>query len=372
MQSPSKNRHKALDEKPRKGLLQIKQKETLFQAKGLSASISSQQNFLSNNELQHLLTEYNIPTSQVEITKVLETYGKNNNLPISSLKNTVFSKHNPVTRSFTISPGKRNLPFNIEKSILDRSTEISLQNHSVSLHNFFQSIECRLRSYDLIIDYFFLSRGEKISFEEFNESCVYLIGTEFDLHGIFNELADKGLSINKQKFLKVFESVDKGESDGVEVVRAKMKKKFGSFVKGFETLKKNGRVYSSELFSLFGVKTTPVELPAELPRYDFKKFWFDKENICKVDFCVGKIKEYEFCDTHFKGFILRGEETLRKITAMNSPERSLPVINNLLTCLNKRLPFTQVNIQKRDVQALQIYLKYKQDKKLLSLNSSPC
>lgn len=372
MQSPSKNRHKALDEKPRKSLLQVKQKETLFQVNDLNASISSQQNFLSNNELQHLLTEYKIPTNQVELTKILEKYGKNNNLPISSLKNTVFSKHSPVTRSFTISPSKRNFPINIEKSILDRSTEISLQNHSGSLHNFFQSIESRLNSNDLIIDYFFLSRGDKITFEEFSESCHYLIGADFDLHGIFNELADKGLSIRREKFLKVLECVDNSEGEGVYVVRAKIKKRFGSFVKGFETLKKNGRVYSSELFSLFGVKNIPVELPAELSRYEFKKFWFDKENICKVDFCVGKIKEYEFCDTHLKGFILRGEETLRKITVMNSPEKSVPVINNLLTCLNKRLPFTQINIQKRDVQALQVYLRYKQDKKLLSLNSSPC
>lgn len=363
MHSPTKIHHKDRFEKPGKSQSQINPKDPPTQISRQGTPNTNAQNYLSHNDFHQLLTEYNIPTSQTDIDKTVKKTGKNSQVPLSSLKYMEFRKPSPAARSYTMSPAKRTSSINIEKSILDRSTEISLQNASVSLNNFFQSIESRLKSLDLVVDYFFLNRGEEIDFEEFSESCFLLVGNEFDLHTVFVELADKNLKVTKIKFFKVLNGIGKGDANGVQVVREKMKKKFGNLAKGFEALVKNGRVSLSELFCMFGVRNLPAGMPLEFGRYEFKKFWFDKENICKVDFCVHKIKEYDLCDTHFKGFILRGEEALRKITATNPPEKILPIITTLLTCLNNKQPITHLNIQKRDVQALQIYLRYKQDQK---------
>lgn len=363
MHSPTKIRHKDQFEKPAKSQNQIRAKDPPTPISRQGTPNTNGQNYSSNNDFHQLLTEYNIPTSQTDIEKTSKNSGKNAQVPLSSFKYMEFRKPSPAARSYTMSPGKRTPSINIEKSILDRSTDISLQNASVSLNNFFQSIESRLKSLDLIIDYFYLNRGEEINFEEFSESCSVLVGGDFDLHTVFVELADKNLMMSKNKFFKVLEGIGKGDVNGVQAVREKMRKKFGSLAKGVEALVKNGKVSLGEVFGMFGVRNLPGGMPLELSRYEFKKFWFDKENICKVDFCVDKIKEYDLCDTHFKGFILRGEEALRKITATSSPESSLPLITHLLSSLNKKQPITHLNIQKRDVQALQIYLRYKQDKK---------
>lgn len=86
---------------------------------------------------------------------------------------------------------------------------------------------------------------------------------------------------------------------------------------------------------------------------------------------VEATRDYDYCSQHFKGALLRGEEALGKITAIVSPEKCGDLVKGLLQTLKRNTPFTFAGIHKRDIQALQIYLKYKQDKKAMSLSSTP-
>ena len=90
-----------------------------------------------------------------------------------------------------------------------------------------------------------------------------------------------------------------------------------------------------------------------------------------MDSCIERSQEYDYCDQHFKGLLLRGEEALGKISASVPQDKCISLLTSLLMSLKNRTPFSVSGIQKRDVQALQIYLKYKQDKKAFSLTSTP-
>jgi hypothetical protein len=70
--------------------------------------------------------------------------------------------------------------------------------------------------------------------------------------------------------------------------------------------------------------------------------------------------------------MLRGEETLRKISVVVDAERCVETVNNLLGSFNKGLPVTFSGIHKRDVKALQMYLKFKQGRRGLMLSKTSC
>jgi hypothetical protein len=370
MQSPCKKKYKD-SEKPRKNLIQIMREDSMLIVSTLN-SWNLSQNFLTCDEFQQILTECSISSSELEIAEFLNRYGKNNQILIESLKR-VIAPAVVKSKSITMSPSKR--PFIVEKSILDKSTDTSLQTTSVNLNSFFASLENRLKTPDLILEYFFLNRNEKVTQEEFLESCYQLLSSEIDFILIFSELADKNLMISREKFSGCLENYERaGNNEVVSMIRSNLKKKFRNFAQAFESLQKSGVVCSIDLVSTFGPgsRVVPLCLPVEFSKYEFKKFWYSKENLCRVDFCTEKVQEFEVCDSHFKGFILRGEETLRKISVSVAPEKCIEVISGLLTSLNKGTPLSYQNIQKRDVQALQMYLRYKQEKRGLSLSNTPC
>lgn len=369
MQSPFKNRYKEANDKPRKSLLQLIQQESSALSSGLSLLGITRQNLISCNDFQQFLTEFSIQSSDLEVAEFMSRYGKNNQIPVSTLKR-ILTPPISKSKSVTYSPAKRQT-LTIDKSILDKSTDTSLQTPSQHLHLFFQALECKLPSYDLIIEYFYLNRNNFITFEEFCESCAQLFSNEFDYTGIFAELAEKNL-VYKEKFRNLIENFGKSNLAEVQgLIRIALKKKFKNFTQAFDFFKKSNKISTAEMTSRLGFKGS-FGLTEELSKYEFKKFWFNKENICRIDFCIEKVQEFEICDSHFKGFILRGEETLRKISVIVEPERCVEAINNLLASLNKGLPLTYPGIHKRDVKALQTYLKYKQGRRGFSLSNTPC
>ena len=305
----------------------------------------------------------------MEVAEFMSRYGKNNQIPVSTLKRILIP---PVgkSKSVTYSPSKRQA-LTIDKSILDKSTDTSLQTPSQPLHLFFQTLECKLPTNELIIDYFYLNRSNFITFEEFSESCGQLICNELDFAGLFTELAEKNL-LYKERFWNLIENWGKNNPGEVQgLIRNALKKKFKNFTQAFDFFKKSNRISAADMTNRLGFKGS-FGLIEEFSRYEFKKFWFNKENICRIDFCIEKVQEFEICDSHFKGFILRGEETLRKISVIVEPERCVGAISSLLASLNKGLPFTLPGIHKRDVKALQMYLKYKQGRRGFSLSNTPC
>ena len=369
MRSPLKHNYKESNEKPRKSLLQLIQQESAALPSGLSLLGKTCQNLISCIDLQQFLTDLNIQSSELEVTEFLNRYGRNKQIHVSALKR-ILNPPASKSKSVTYSPAKRQA-LTIDRSILDKSTDTSSQTHSQPLQLFFQVLEGKLPNHELIIEYFYLNRSEEISFEEFVESCAQLMDNEFDFVSIFVELADKDF-VNREKFRTLLENFDKcSAGEGERLVRSALKKKFKGFTQAFEYFKKNNRVCTAEMVNRLGLRGS-LGLSEEFSKYEFKKFWFNKENVCRVDCCMEKVHEFEICDSHFKGMMLRGEETLRKFSVIVEPERCAESINNLLVSFNKGLPVTYSGIHKRDVKALQMYLKYKQGRRSLVLSKTSC
>lgn len=369
MRSPFKNNYKDSNEKPRKSLLQLIQQESAALTSGLSLLGKTCQNLITCNDLQQFLTDFNIQSSDSEVAEFLNRFGKNKQIHISTLKR-ILNPPASKSKSVTYSPGKRQT-LTIDRSILDKSTDTSSQTQSQTLQMFFQVLEGKLPDHELIIEYFYINRSNEISFEEFSESCAQIMDNELDFASIFTELAEKNF-VNREKFRGLLESFDKCNVAEVEgLIRNALKKKFKSFTQAFDVFSRNDRVCTADMASRMGFKGS-LALSEEFSKYEFKKFWFNKENICRVDFCIEKVKEFEICDSHFKGMMLRGEETLRKISVVVDAERCVETVNNLLGSFNKGLPVTFSGIHKRDVKALQMYLKFKQGRRGLMLSKTSC
>jgi hypothetical protein len=237
-----------------------------------------------------------------------------------------------------------------------------------------------LESPQVITEFFYVNRSDDIGSEEFKESCESILNKKYDFFSIFDEISNKENRVTKENFSEIigncFQVIESFKSrDQIMSIRSKLRKKYKNFLQAFEDLSKTSReVRPENIFQSLNLKSTSFLclIPETMTKYQFKKFWFNKEELCCVDFCQERILEYEFCDQHFKGILIRGEEALGKIYASASSEKCLTTLSSLLKSLKQnKTPIIFPNINKRDIRALQIYLKYKQDKKTFSMTNTP-
>ena len=236
-----------------------------------------------------------------------------------------------------------------------------------------------MRTPEVISEFFYIRRNEDIGFEEFKDSCDSILDEKHDLEKIFQEISEKRSRITKEDFISTlanhFQVLENNKSSDILVtLRIKLKKKYKSFMSAFNELaSSSNKLQTDAVLQSLSLKNNAFSssLPNFFTRYQFKKLWYNKEEICRVDSCIERSQEYDYCDQHFKGLLLRGEEALGKISASVPQDKCISLLTSLLMSLKNRTPFSVSGIQKRDVQALQIYLKYKQDKKAFSLTSTP-
>ena len=265
---------------------------------------------------------------------------------------------------------------NIDKSILERTIDTQSSRPSEVVLDFWKTVKTKLPSPEVITEFFYVGRGSDIGPEEFKDSCESLMSEEYDFQCIFQEIAEKSGRIPKEEFrnkaISHFQVLESNKSQKVlGLLRNTLKKKYKTFQNAANELASTGSVRTEEVLAAASVKQDLSMLPECLTRYQLKQLWYNREEVCCVDSCVEATRDYDYCSQHFKGALLRGEEALGKITAIVSPEKCGDLVKGLLQTLKRNTPFTFAGIHKRDIQALQIYLKYKQDKKAMSLSSTP-
>lgn len=383
MTSPIKKRegslckHNGTDSQGHKSLLErLKEKGTSI-TESLEAFNSHSESSLSFNEFQVFLNQFNVPFTAFDIAQLFSKYSKNNVISIASLKKLLATRASSASKSFALSPYKRAASsLNIEKSILDKTCDSVFSPPSPQLLEFWKNIREKLDTPEIILDFFFVKRNDDITIEEFKDSCESLLPSSLDPELIFLEISEKHNYMTKSDFIKVIDQLNRTKTqEALSTLRARLKKKYKTFIQAYEDLKKSSKcLYSDSIFQSLNLKKSNActNLPDIISKHQFKKIWYGKDNLCRVDSCTEKIEEYEFCDQHFKCFILRGEEALGKISASVDPEKCVGILTSLLLSLKRGTPFILSNVHKRDVQALQLFLKYRHDKKEISVASTPC
>ncbi|OMJ79473.1 hypothetical protein SteCoe_20481 [Stentor coeruleus] len=359
-----------------KSLLEKLKEKSATMIDGLEAFNSHSKSGLSFDDFQAFLSQSKVSSTSFEIAQLFSKYSKSNTLSINTLKKLLTSRGNSTCKSLTISPYRRGCSLNIERSILEKTCDSMSFTPTACLLDFWKQIKEKLDTPELIIEFFFVKRSDDITIEEFKDSCESLFSNSIDPEIIFLEISEKHNRMTKTEFIKFIENINKTKTqEALSTLRSKLKKKYKNFTQAFEDLKKSSKVLQTDtIFQSLSLKKSNfcANLPETMSKHQFKKLWYGKENLCRIESCNEKSEEYELCSQHFTGIILRGEETLGKIMAMVEPEKCVSVLTSLLLSIKKGTPFVLNNIHKRDVQALQLFLKYKQDKKGMSLTSTPC
>ncbi|OMJ76989.1 hypothetical protein SteCoe_23503 [Stentor coeruleus] len=359
-----------------KTLLEKLKEKTTAMIDGLEVFNSHSKSGLSFDDFQAFLSQSNISSTSFEIAQLFSKYSKSNTLSINTLKKLLTSRGNSKCKSLTISPCRRDCSLNIEKSILDKTCDSISFTPKACLLDFWKQIREKLDTPELIIEFFFVKRNDDITIEEFKDSCESLFSNSINPELIFLEISLKHNRMTKTEFINFIENMNKTKTqEALSTLRSKLKKKYKNFTQAFEDLKSSSKVLQTiTIFQSLSLKKSNfcANLPEVMSKHQFKKLWYGKENLCRIESCTERSEEYELCNQHFIGIILRGEEALGKITASVEPEKCVSVLTSLLLSIKKGIPFVLNNIHKRDVQALQLFLKYKQDKKGMSLTSTPC
>jgi hypothetical protein len=360
----------------KKLVIRLKDQEARFE-KIFSVFNSHGQSLIPLKDFESILNQSKICYTSYEISSFMSRYGKNDSVSVPTLKKILSSYKTSSNKSLAISPYRRGHSVNIDKSILDKTMDSSTSRPLDIVLDFWKDLRTKLQTIELIVDFFFIRRCEYIELEEFLESCNNILTNTHNFIAIFQEISENSSRIIKESFITTitshFQLLDNNESkDLITDLRQKMIKQYKNFQSAFEALSNSSNeLLSDNILQSVNLKVPNTVLPKSMSKYQFKKFWYNRENICKVDTCQERYEDYEYCDQHLKGILIRGEEALGKISAGISSDKCIKLIAGLFLALKNNTPFVFTGIHKRDVQALQIYLKYKQNKKVLSMTSTP-
>lgn len=380
MISPIKPQHQSNSKSPRLStyifLLQRMRSSSLPLTSALQIFNSHAQPQISYKDFQLILGQLNVSASASEFSSFCLRFGKNNVFQVATIKRLIASRGSSAKSSLTMSPYRRGSSMTIGKSILERTIDTPSARPSELLADFWKTIREKLGSPEVITDFFYVGREFDIGIEEFKESCESILTEEFDFFSVFNEISEKNTRVAKADFTRKvvshLQALDSGQSiRGLQSLRMKLKKNYKSFQSAVNEFTSSGLISISVILHRLGLKSLSKFLPETMTKYQFKQFYFNNEEVCCVDSCAESSQEYEYCNQHFKGALLRGEEAIGKISASTDPENCVSLLTNLLLALKHNLPLTFPGIHRRDVLALQLYLKYKQDKKAMSLTQSP-
>ena len=229
-------------------------------------------------------------------------------------------------------------------------------------------------------EYFFINRGDFITFEEFLESLESLSIQEIypENKKIFKNLAKPQKFLLKEQFFsELFLTQCTEFNENLKLlqdIRLKLMKTFGNYIKAFEEIscgssfitlgmldiivkKLNFSLEKDQVFEVFLKYTNNNKMHFK----EFKEFWIGKEGICLVKSCEETCQEFSlYCKKHFQCVLLRGEEIFHRLQTVVKREQLFQFFQQVLAEeVSSSINIHGVELQKREIQALKEILKVK-------------